>query len=140
MAIGAGSVTGGFRVCKSVCERHARRRREWRCDYPHAHAHEHATSCTLAPTAITFQEYAPVILGAPLPAYAGYNAALDPGVSPSFAIAAYRYGHSGINSIYLCLEADGTECSIGHLILRDVYFRPAYLNFTSIVQARVCGG
>ena len=87
--------------------------------------------------AITFQEYAPVILGAPLPAYPGYNASLDPGVSPAFAIAAYRYGHSGINSIYLCLEADGTECSIGHLVLRDVYFRPAYLNFTSIVQVRV---
>lgn len=86
--------------------------------------------------AITFQEYAPVILGQPLPAYPGYQQALDPGVTPAFAIGAYRYGHSGINSIYLCLEADGSECSIGHLVLRDVFFRPAYLNFTGIVQAR----
>jgi len=74
---------------------------------------------------ITFNEYAPLLLGEPLPEYRGYDQAADPAVDLSFAIAAYRYGHSGINQVYWCVKPDGSNCEQGHLLLRDVYFSPA---------------
>lgn len=45
----------------------------------------------------TFDEFVPALLGAPLAAYRGYNASVDPRVSLEFAGAAYRMGHSMVN-------------------------------------------
>jgi len=89
--------------------------------------------------AVTYGEYAAAILGSPLAPYTGYNASIDPSVSgrqaagrcgaaagrgshagaPSprrmhageFAAAAFRFAHSGANTVYGCVEADGSECA-----------------------------
>jgi NAD(P)H-flavin reductase/cytochrome b involved in lipid metabolism len=83
---------------------------------------------------ITFNEYAPLLLGEALPEYAGYQPTKDPTIDLAFAIAAYRYGHSGINNMYLCIRDDGTPCPAGHLLLRDAYFRPSYLKHMTIAD------
>mmetsp|Transcript_2529 Transcript_2529/g.8642 ORF Transcript_2529/g.8642 Transcript_2529/m.8642 type:complete len:407 (-) Transcript_2529:533-1753(-) len=49
---------------------------------------------------VTVTEYAPVILGDVLPPYTGYDEDTTPAIDLFFATASYRYGHSGINSIY----------------------------------------
>lgn len=84
--------------------------------------------------AITYNEYLPILLGGPLPAYTGYKPGVDPSADLSFAVAAYRYGHSGINSVYWCVEASGSTCPSGNLLLRDVYFNPEYLHGASIAH------
>ena len=82
---------------------------------------------------INYVEYLPVLLGTTLPPYAGYNASTDPRVDPAFAVAAYRYGHSGINALYPCVDTRMLPCMAGAaLLLREAYFRPSYLSFMSI--------
>lgn len=83
---------------------------------------------------VTYNEYVPLLLGEALPAYAGYNPTVDPSVSLEFAIAAYRYGHSGINSVYWCAEENGKTCEAGNILLRDAYFRPSYLRHSTIAH------
>jgi len=84
--------------------------------------------------AITYNEYVIELLNGPLPSYTGYNASMDARIDPNFAIAAYRYGHSGINTLYLCVTKEGEMCKHGNLILRDVYFQPnLYLEGTDPV-------
>ena len=83
--------------------------------------------------AVNYNEYLPILLGGPLPPYTGYNASVDPRVDTSFAAAAYRYGHSGINSLYPCIDRGMAPCMAGAaLLLREAYFRPAYLGWMSI--------
>lgn len=54
---------------------------------------------------ITYHEFVPLLIGDSLPAYAGFNATVNPQISNAFATAAFRFGHSVIPSrIYL----DGT--------------------------------
>ncbi|KAJ3127787.1 hypothetical protein HK098_005786 [Nowakowskiella sp. JEL0407] len=73
---------------------------------------------------ITFDEYLPMTIGKMLPPYTGYNSMVDPRLDVFFAAAAFRYGHSGVPSILLRLNADAEDISQGPLILRDVIFNP----------------
>ncbi|KAH9629502.1 hypothetical protein HF086_015832 [Spodoptera exigua] len=43
---------------------------------------------------IILNEYVPAFLGVPLPPYKGYRADVAPGVTHSFAVAAFRFGHT----------------------------------------------
>lgn len=53
---------------------------------------------------ITATEYVPLLIGEPLPAYSGYNPNVNVASDIGFAAAAYRYGHSGINTQYWYVE------------------------------------
>eukprot|EP00753_Platysulcus_tardus_P018075 PLAT6701.1.p1 GENE.PLAT6701.1~~PLAT6701.1.p1 ORF type:complete len:1282 (-),score=621.95 PLAT6701.1:64-3570(-) len=75
--------------------------------------------------AVTYSEYLPVLLGKSLPEWTAYNPLANPSVDVMFNFASFRYGHSGINSVYTRLDEDGS--TMPGLLLRDVYFRPAYL-------------
>lgn len=83
---------------------------------------------------ITVTEYVPALLGKSLAIYAGYNSGVNPGIDISFGVAAYRYGHSGIPSVYLCREEDGSDCQYEPLLLRNVYFRSSYVGPVTIAQ------
>lgn len=43
---------------------------------------------------IILYEYVPAFLGVPMPSYEGYKPDIAPGVTHSFAVAAFRFGHS----------------------------------------------
>ncbi|XP_020605846.1 peroxinectin A-like [Orbicella faveolata] len=76
--------------------------------------------------AITFREYLPATLGGTqhIPAYQGYNKSINVGMSNMMSTAAFRFGHSQVNTLLWRFEEDGTMSHYGHLALRDAYFSP----------------
>ncbi len=74
--------------------------------------------------AVTVQEFLPVLLGAPLSPYAGYDENVDPSIANLFSTAAFRFGHSMLPSQLLRLDASGDPIAEGHLALRDAFFAP----------------
>lgn len=74
---------------------------------------------------ISYQEYLPTLIGsATLPAYSGYKPSVDPSVTPLFATAAFRLGHTQQSDKLLRLDATGQTLSGGPLSIRDAFFNP----------------
>ncbi len=71
---------------------------------------------------ITYSEFLPHLLGKDLPAYAGYDATVDPRITVEFAGAAYRFGHSTVSD-----ETDKVD-NLGAVVgpvssLQDTFFQ-----------------
>jgi hypothetical protein len=78
---------------------------------------------------ITYNEFLPALLGPnALPAYTGYNPAVDPGINNEFSTAAFRFGHNMLNDTILRLNNDGTSIPEGSLALKDDFFDPKLLD------------
>jgi len=61
-------------------------------------------------------------------------------IAADFTTAAFRFGHSGANTVFLCIEADGFECASGPVLLRDAYFNPgAYIHGNGSVNGLLRG-
>ncbi|MGE0756877.1 MAG: peroxidase family protein, partial [Pirellulaceae bacterium] len=72
---------------------------------------------------ITYQEYLPQLLGTGfLPAYAGYDPAVDPSESMLFAAAAFRLGHTQVPTELKQLDANGQPLPGGTLTLANAFF------------------
>lgn len=77
---------------------------------------------------ITYTEFLPQLLGTNgLPAYTGYQPNVDATIANSFATAAFRFGHTMLNSNLLRLDAEGQTVPGGDLALRDAFFQPQRL-------------
>ncbi len=72
---------------------------------------------------ITFNEWLPS-LGIILPEYSGYRSYVDPSVSNVFSGAAFRMGHTLINSNIVRMDNDGQEIPQGSIGLKDAFFNP----------------
>ena len=80
---------------------------------------------------ITYEEFLPALIGKrAIPRYRGYKPG-DPTIFTEFSGAAYRLGHTLINSRLMRLDAKGREIPEGHLALRDAFF-----NAPSILKKR----
>ena len=76
---------------------------------------------------ISYQEFLPLLLGeGAIPPYAGYDPAIDPGISNEFSTAAYRVGHSMLAPTFLRMNAPGHE--LVHTSLRDAFFNPRLIH------------
>lgn len=74
---------------------------------------------------ITYNEYLPILIGADaLPAYAGYDDAVDPSESAIFAAAAYRVGHTQLYSEILRLDENLQSLPGGSMPLLHAFFNP----------------
>ena len=73
--------------------------------------------------AIVYEEWLPT-LGVEFASYTGYDPSINPGIRNVFSTAAYRYGHTVINSLVTRLNNDGSEFSEGNILLRDAFFNP----------------
>ncbi len=73
--------------------------------------------------AIVYEEWLPA-LGVQLPAYSGYKFFTHPGIMNEFSAAAFRYGHTTINSTLLRMDHDGNPMPQGNILLRDAFFNP----------------
>ncbi len=71
---------------------------------------------------ITYNEWLPSI-GVHLPTYAGYDFTVYPNATNVFSAAAFRLGHTLLNSNLQLMEDDGT--SLGSVTLADAFFNPA---------------
>lgn len=73
--------------------------------------------------AITYEEWLPK-LGMEIEPYVGYDGAINPGIMNVFSAAAYRYGHTTINSVLVRMDNTGGYMPEGDILLRDAFFNP----------------
>src|SRR2546423_10346237 len=74
---------------------------------------------------ITYTEWLPALLGPnALPAYTGYQASVNPGISNEFSTALFRFAHSQLDNDVDRLNDDGTETAAGNLALTQASFNP----------------
>ena len=75
---------------------------------------------------ITYREYLPALLGpGSISPYRGYNSSVDASIANIFSTAAYRYGHSALNSTLQRIDEFGQQSVYGHLALREAFFNPS---------------
>lgn len=72
---------------------------------------------------VVFSEWLPT-MGVELPPYTGYDENIDPRILNVFSAAAFRMGHTLLNSTLLRLDNDGNEIPAGHLQLQEAFFNP----------------
>ncbi len=78
--------------------------------------------------AITYNEFLPAMMGEDsLPEYQGYRPEVDASITNTFATAAYRLGHSMIESKIWRNEVNGDETALGDLPIERAYFSPEAL-------------
>jgi len=94
---------------------------------------------------ITYQEWLPALLGSGVvPAYRGYNPAVNPGIANEFSTAAFRL-HSTINDDVEFFDNNGTPISFtyydddgslvnveGEVALADAFFNPTMFKQTGV--------
>ena len=71
---------------------------------------------------ITYNEFLPALLGHALPPYRGYNPNVNPGLSNTFATAAFRFGHSQVGPDIGVIDPDFEE--IDEIDLSKAFFNP----------------
>ena len=87
---------------------------------------------------ITFNEWLPA-MGVKMPNYSGYKNSVNPQISNVFSAAAFRLGHTLINSDVLRMENDGKEIKQGNIQLRDAFFNPLSINLVGGVEPYLRG-
>src|SRR5205823_8451325 len=61
---------------------------------------------------ITYNEYLPALLGrGAITSYSGYKPNVNPGITPEFSEAAFRFGHSQLDDDVKFLKQNGTDFS-----------------------------
>jgi len=74
---------------------------------------------------ITYNEFLPLIIGEnAIDQYSGYDSSVDPQISVEFATAAFRIGHTMLNSTIARMEEDGSTSSQNNLGLLHAFFNP----------------
>ena len=73
--------------------------------------------------AIVYEEWLPT-LGVNIGEYVAYDPVLNPGIMNVFSVAAYRYGHTVINSEIIRMNNNGDIIPEGNILLRDAFFNP----------------
>jgi len=76
--------------------------------------------------AIVYEEWLPS-LGIQLPNYQGYDDSINPSISNVFSAAAFRYGHTTINSNIVRMGSDGEIMEEGNTQLKEIFFNPMSL-------------
>ncbi len=72
---------------------------------------------------VVYDEWLPA-MGVNLPAYEGYQAGVNPQLSNVFTAAAFRLGHTLLNSTIRRIGNDGEVIPQGNLSLQDAFFNP----------------
>jgi len=82
---------------------------------------------------IIFDEWLPA-LGVVLPTYAGYNETINPQITNEFSSAAFRMGHTLINSNIIRMDNSGNELNSGSITLRDAFFNPLVVEYAGGIE------
>lgn len=87
---------------------------------------------------IVYSEWLPA-QGVTLPDYTGYNPDMDPSIFNVFSAAAFRLGHTLINSTILRMDNNGDEIPRGNTDLRSSFFQPSELRLAGGIDSYLIG-
>jgi len=87
---------------------------------------------------IVYKEWLPA-QGVSLPSFQGYNPDMEANIFNVFSAAAFRLGHTLINSNILRLDNEGNEIPRGHTTLKDAFFRPTEINLSGGIDSYLIG-
>ena len=73
---------------------------------------------------ICYNEWLPMMTGTQMPEYTGFNPEINPQISNVFSAAAFRYGHSTINSKIIRMDEHGHPMPGGDMRLAQAFFQP----------------
>jgi len=76
--------------------------------------------------AITYEEWLPA-MGIELPSYAGYSSSVDPSILKVFSAAAFRLGHTMLNSRIKRMMGNCDDHPNGDITLFEAFFNPTML-------------
>ena len=80
---------------------------------------------------IVYNEWLPA-MGIHLQSYNGYDPTVDPSISNVFSAAAFRMGHTLLNSNIMRVGNDGNVIPEGNVTLQEAFFRPSLLQHGGI--------
>ena len=104
------------RLCDLLLEEHP----DWTDEQLYQHARKLVGGIMQA---IVFEEWLPA-MGVDLPAYQGYDSNVDAGLFNTFTAAAFRLGHTLLNSNIRRINNEGETLADGPLTLREAFFNP----------------
>lgn len=81
---------------------------------------------------ITYEDWLPSMMGNALGTYTGYDQNVDPSVSSAFSTAAYRFGHTMLNSELLLIGPMGQDN--GSFNLFESFFNPGALTPAGVID------
>lgn len=87
---------------------------------------------------IVYNEWLPA-QGVKLPEYRGYNDQLNPSIMNEFSTAAFRLGHTLINSNIIRMNNNGTEIASGDISLKDAFFNPTAVLLSNGIEPYMKG-
>jgi hypothetical protein len=88
--------------------------------------------------AIVYEEWLPA-LGMEVPPYVTWNVFQAPTIMNVFSAAAFRYGHTTINSLLVRMDDNGNYISQGDILLRDAYFNPGAIRNIGGIEPYLIG-
>jgi len=71
--------------------------------------------------------------------YSGYKPEVNPNISNLFSAAAFRVGHTLINSDIIRMDNEGKELSEGNVALRDAFFNPIIVSLAGGIDPYLKG-
>ncbi|NND34642.1 MAG: T9SS type A sorting domain-containing protein [Saprospiraceae bacterium] len=119
------------RICDELKDKHA----DWTDEQLYQHARKLVGGQMQA---IVYEEWLPA-MGMQVPPYVTYNLFQDPSIMNVFSAAAFRYGHTTINSILVRMDNDGNYISQGDILLRDAYFNPGTIRNIGGIEPYLIG-
>lgn len=87
---------------------------------------------------IVYNEWLPA-MGVILPEYQGYDESVNANITNVFSAAAFRFGHTMINSNIIRMDNDGEELTLGTLTLKDAFFNPQIVPFAGGIEPYLKG-
>jgi len=88
--------------------------------------------------AITYYEWLPAT-GLQIEEYSGYKPEVNPNISNLFSAAAFRVGHTLINSDIIRMDNNGDELNEGNVSLRDAFFNPIIVSLAGGIDPYLKG-
>ncbi len=88
--------------------------------------------------AIVYNEWLPA-MNIKIPSYNGYSSQVNPGVTNVFSAAAFRMGHTLINSNIIRMRNNGDLISKGNIALKDAFFNPLAIDLAGGIEPYIKG-
>jgi len=105
------------RLCDSLIHAHP----DWTDEQLYQHARKLIGGVLQS---IVYEEWLPH-MGIHLPDYEGYHTDVNPNITNAFSAAAFRFGHTLLNSTLQRLNAQGEIIPEGNITLKEAFFQPS---------------